>query len=366
MSGPILILGGAGNFGKRIAIALHQRGLPIIIAGRDAAKAAALAARLPGARSVAFDVNTGLAAQLAALQPSVVVNTCGPFQQSDYRVAQACVAQGCHYVDLADGRAFVTGIAALDAAAKARDVSIISGASTVPGLSSAVLAAYRHEFETIASLRYGISPGQRAERGLATTQGIMSYVGKPLRPFAGCSTPAFGWQDIYRQTYPELGTRWMANCDIPDLDLLPAHFGLQHIRFSAGLELAPLHLGLWALSWLVRLGAPLDLPRYAAPLLAASNWFNRCGTAAGGMHMIMTGTGSDGQPHCRRWFIIARAGDGPHIPTIPAILLAERLATGHFTRRGALPCVGLVTLTDYLTALAPYAVQTYADTLAAA
>lgn len=366
MPRPILILGGAGNFGKRIATALHQRSLPIIIAGRDSAKAAALAAQLPGARSIAFDVNTTLAAQLTALQPSVVVNTCGPFQNSNYHVAQACITQGCHYVDLADGRAFVTGIAALDAAAQARDVSIVSGASTVPGLSSAVLAAYRHEFKTIVDLRYGISPGQRAERGLATTQGIMSYVGKPLQPFAGRTTPAYGWQDIYRQTYPELGARWMANCDIPDLDLLPAHFGLQRIQFSAGLELAPLHLGLWALSWLVRLGLPLDLQQHAAPLLTASNWFNICGTAAGGMHMIMTGTGNDGQPHTRRWFIIARHGDGPHIPTIPAILLAEQLATGRFTQRGALPCVGLVTLTDYLAALAPYAVQTYADTLAAA
>ena len=42
------------------------------------------------------------------------------------------------------------------------------------------------------SLRYGISPGQKAERGLATTEGILTYVGKPLRAFAGDDGPPYG------------------------------------------------------------------------------------------------------------------------------------------------------------------------------
>lgn len=359
MPHKVLILGGYGNFGKRIARALVRHGVPVILAGRDKAKAEALATELGTLAEVAvFDANHALAEKLAALQPAVVVNTCGPFQTADYRIAETCIAHRVHYIDLADGRDFVTGIVQLDAAAKSSGVNVISGASTVPGLSSAVLEHYKHEFAGIESMRFGISPGQRAERGLATTQGILTYVGRVLKPFAG-HTSAYGWQDVYRQEYPGLGKRWMANCDIPDLDLLPARYNIPSIQFSAGLELAPLHLGLWALSWLVRLGAPLHLSRYAARLLAASNWFDRFGSADGGMHVILRGHKADGTAHERSWFIVARDGDGPQIPCVPAIILARKLASGEELPTGAQACVGMVTLDEYLAELSPFAVTTY-------
>jgi len=358
---PVLILGGYGNFGKRIAAALARTGVPIIISGRSRDKADALKRQLAsGLVDVScFDAFTALDTTLTTLRPSVVVNTCGPFQTSDYSIAECCIRHGVHYVDLADGRAFVNGITALDAQARQHDVLVVSGASTVPGLSSAVLDHFKAEFAVIDTLTYGISPGQKAERGLATTKGILTYVGKPLKPFPGLRQTVYGWQDLYRQAYPEIGKRWMANCDIPDLDLLPRHYGIKSIQFSAGLELSILHLGLWGLSWLVRTGMPLDLPRFAKPMLAASNWFDRFGSADGGMHIIMTGRDHDGRPHRRTWFIVAFDGHGPQIPTVPAIVLAKRLAHGQIGDRGAKPCVGLVTLDDYLGELRDYPIRTY-------
>ena len=364
MSRKVLILGGYGNFGKRIAQALVKAEIPVIIAGRNRTKTEFMAKELGTLAEVAaFDVNHNLAEQLINLHPCVVVNTCGPFQNADYNVAETCIANGVHYIDLADGREFVTGIKKLDAAAKARGVSVISGASTVPGLSSAVLEHFKHQFSSINTLRFGISPGQKAERGLATTQGILTYVGKPLAPFAG-NTRAYGWQDIYRQEYPGLGKRWMANCDIPDLDLLPPVYCIQSIQFSAGLQLAPLHLGLWALSWLIRLGVPLNLPEQAASLLSASNWFDRLGCADGGMHMIITGTAQDGSPHTIKWFIIAKDGYGPYIPTIPAIVLAKKIANGILPAPGSYPCVALVSLEEYLEELKDYPIYTVINPLA--
>lgn len=349
----VLILGGYGNFGKRIARVLVADGVPVVIAGRNRDKAEELAKQLPDglAEAACFDVKTELDAALERIKPSVVINTCGPFQDSDYGVAESCIRAGVHYIDLADGRDFVTGISALDAAAKARGVAVISGASSVPGLSSAVVEHFKTEFSSIDSLQYGISPGQKAERGLATSQGILSYVGKPLRPFAGQAKRVYGWQRLYRQEYPGLGKRWMANCDIPDLDLFPERYGIKSIRFSAGLELPVLHLGLWGLSWLVRLGVPLNLPRHAALLWKASNLFDRFGSADGGMHVIMRGRNRDGTPHIRRWFLIARNGHGPFIPTVPAIVLARKLAWEERLEAGAYACMGLVRLEEYLAEL---------------
>ncbi len=360
---PVLILGGYGNFGKRIAHALVNALVPVIIAGRNQEKAKALKDKMdtPLVETACFDAFTELGTALEDLKPAVVVNTCGPFQTSDYEISECCIRHGVHYIDLADGRDFVTGITALDEKARSQQVAVISGASTVPGLSSAVLEYFKNEFTQIDHMKFGISPGQKAERGLATTQGILTYVGKPLKQFRGHKSAVYGWQDIYRQEYPTLGKRWMANCDIPDLDLLPERYGLKSIQFSAGLELSFLHLGLWGLSWGIRLGLPLNLPRLASPLLKASNWFDDFGSADGGMHVVLTGKGQDGNPHTRKWFIIATDGFGPHIPTVPAIVLARKMAWGEKLEAGAQPCVGMVSLEEYLAELTDYPIKTYVD-----
>ncbi len=358
---PCLILGGAGNFGKRIAQALVRDQIPVILAGRSQQALEEVRHSLdsPIVHTACFDAFATLNAQLAALAPSSVVNTVGPFQLCDYSIAKTCIDAGVHYIDLADARDFVTGITALDPAATAKNVAVISGASTVPALSSTVVEAHIREFSKIDDMTFGISPGQKAERGLATTQGILSYVGKRLRPFPSCKSHVYGWQDVYRQHFPDIGSRWMANCDVPDLDLLPERYGIGTIRFSAGLELGGLHLGLWALSWLVRMGLPVNLARYARPLLKASNMANRFGSADGGMFVSLRGKDQAGQALTRTWFIIAFDGYGPHIPTVPAILLAKQCARGEMDHRGAKPCVGLISLDAYVAELVDGPVKVY-------
>jgi len=358
----VLILGGYGNFGRRIAAALAKSSIPIIIAGRSENKAAQLADEIkrdnPDAfvEIAIFNVANELPEQLEVLAPKVVINTVGPFQLCDYSIAEACIDKKVHYIDLADARAFVTGISALDEKARKAGVMIISGASTVPGLSSAVLEKYKNDFSEIDSLIYGISPGQKANRGLATTKAIMTYVGRPLKPFAG-HDKAYGWQDLYRQEYPDLGKRWMANCEVPDLDLLPQRYGIKSIRFSAGMELSFMHLGIWLMSWCVRLGVPLNLPNKAAFLLKASNWFDRFGSPDGGMHVVIKGKDLNGNLKEVSWFIIAKEGDGPQIPTIPSIVLAKKLISGELTTTGAEACVGLVTVDEYIFSLKDFSVQ---------
>lgn len=336
MPNEVLVLGATGNFGRRIVEGLKRHDVPVIAArGRKD-----------------FDVHRELGARLDALKPRVVVNTCGPFQASDYDVARACIARGIHYIDLADGRDYVAGIGALDEAAKARGVAVITGASTVPGLASAVVEHFRHEFPRIESMDFGVAPGQKTPRGLATTKAIMTYVGKKLRPFAGNTRPVYGWQSVHRQEFPRIGKRWMANCDVPDLDLLPAHYGIERIRFFAGTELGFLHLGVWLLSWLVRIGIPLDLPRRASLMLKTSNLFDVFGTRDGGMHVILRGGG-----HERRWFVIAKDAHGPQIPCVPAILLAKKLMDGESLKSGAYACVGLVSLDEYMRELSAFSIE---------
>ncbi len=361
----VLILGGYGNFGARIAASLVKDDIPIIIAGRDLEKAEKLRNELKKhvvenkIEIAIFDANKELGKQLEILKPGVVINTIGPFQTADYAIPKICIQHKVNYIDLADARDFVTGITGLDALAKENNVLVVSGASTVPGLSSAVLEHYKNNFATIDSLTYGISPGQKAPRGLATTESILTYLGKPLKPWGDNHKTCFGWQDLYRQDYPELGKRWMANCDIPDLDLFTDKYGIKNIRFSAGMETTALHLGMWFMSYLVRLGLPLNLPKHAKLLLSFSHVFDFLGTANGGMHMLIKGTDKEGKAVEIKWFIVAKDNDGPQIPCIPAIILSKKLVQDKLHVTGAMPCMGIITLDEYMHELKGLSIKQY-------
>lgn len=359
----ILILGGYGNFGKRISAALAKARLPIIISGRDEKKVLNLANELTKKFSnslvevATIDTKNNFSLALKEIKPHLVINTVGPFQTSDYSVAKDCIAQSIHYIDLADGRDFVREISILNRDAQDSGSVVISGASTVPGLSSAVLEKFKTQFSKIDSLTFGIAPGQKAERGLATTKAILTYIGKPIKPSAKSAKARYGWQDLYRIKYPEIGSRWMANCDIPDLDLLPSRYNIDAIRFSAGMESSLLHLGIWSLSWFVRCGVLKNLPNHAQPLLKLSHFFDLFGSDDGGMHVIIKGQDLDGKEKEIKWFIVAKNGDGPQIPTIPAIILAKKIISGNLKKAGASPCVGMVTLDEYFEELKEFNVS---------
>jgi hypothetical protein len=367
LTDAILILGGYGNFGKRIAHTLVKDGYRVIIAGRNNEKAQAvintIKTEFPNAyiNTAIFDAEKELSENLKTIVPKILINTIGPFQSKDYDIAKTCIINGINYIDLADGRDFVTQFETLNEISKENGVIAIAGASTVPALSSAVLENYKNIFSQIDYVKYGIAPGQKAERGLATTKGILGYVGKQLKPAYGSNELRYGWQDIYLQKLPEIGFRWMANCDIPDLDLLPPKYGIKRIEFGAGLELGFMHLGLWGLSWLVRLGLHLKLENYANPMLLIADWFNFIGTDDGGMFVEISGKDNGGAAITVKWAIIAKNGDGPQIPTIPAVILAERICDGEFKDIGATACVALISLEDYVEKLSDFQIEAFSN-----
>ena len=366
----VIVLGGYGLFGSRIARRLaREQGWRVIVAGRDGAAAARLCDELRQSprcaaevRPLACDAHApGLRDCLLGEHTQLVINTCGPFQGQDYTVARAALAAGAHYVDLADGREYVAAFDALDAEARACARLAVCGASTVPGLSAAVVDRYRAEFARLESIDIGISPGNRTPRGLATIAAILGYVGRPV-PWRqdGRRRDITGWQALHRRRYPPpVGARWLAACDVPDLDLFPQRYPqLRALRFRAGLELKRLHFGLWLLSWMVRAGLVRGLDRHARLLKSMSEWFADSGSDTGAMHVDMQGVDAGGNALRLVWHLVASRGDGPEIPATAAVLLARKLAQGRLTVSGAMPCVGLFTLEEFVEALDDHAVDT--------
>jgi hypothetical protein len=342
-----LIIGASGNFGARIVRALcRDPGFQLVAASRRGQP-------VPGAESVAttcLDIEApDFRATLAASMPQLVIHCVGPFQGQDYRVVRAALAAGAHYIDLADGRDFVADFAREnDAAARVARRFACSGASTLPGLSSAVIEHLRTGLSSLDTVQIAISPGQRAARGAATLAAVFSYHGRPLKVWeGGMWQQRWGWMDLTRLRF-DVGRRWGAVCDVPDLAVLPArHPSLRSVRFHAALEVGIQHFALWALAALRRAGLPLPMEKWAGSLDCMARLFDRYAGKWGGMLVSITGTAHDGSRLRRTWQLRAPAMDGPEIPCMAAILLARRLAQASDLPAGAHPCMGLLQLDEF-------------------
>jgi hypothetical protein len=347
----VVVLGGYGNFGARIARALaSDPAIQLVIAGRGLARAQAFAGPL-GASAAALDTtNTDLAAKLRALGAELVIHTAGPFQGQDYAVGRAAAAAGCHYIDLADGRRFVCDFApTLDAVFRQARRSAVTGASTVPALSSAVVDALRPRFSRLDGIHLCIAPAQQAPRGAATIAGVLSYCGAPVQVWKdGRWQQLRGWADPQTVRFAQMKPRRGALCDIPDLELFPARYpDVRDVMFRAALEVGATQSAFAALAALRGWGLPLEGRMLPALLHRTGKLFDWLGTPTGGMVVRLRGEDCDGAPLQLAWHITADGHHGPEIPCMAAILLARRLARGEGLPVGARPCMGLLALFEF-------------------
>lgn len=363
----VLILGAFGTFGRLITDALAQTtDLPIVAAGR----------RLPaapgefraGVRTLAIDAGTLSAAALKQLGPTVLIDTVGPFQKRDRQLAMTCIDLGIHYLDLADDRDFVVNVRALEAAALRRNVLVVSGASTVPALSSAVIENLAGEFSTIEEIDIGIAPGYSGPRGLATIRSVLGYVGRKVPVWREASMGhAPGWSDTKRHRYPApVGRRILSLIDVPDMSLIPPRYpSVRRVAIRAGHEVPPVHHALRLLGVLVRIGLIRDLARHARMMQRMAGWFDGFGSNCGAMHVQLRGRGNDGRRQSRTWTLVAENGDGPRIPTLAAILLTKKLlgvpGYASLALRGATPASNLLSLREFEREWRTLAIRTWTD-----
>jgi short subunit dehydrogenase-like uncharacterized protein len=108
----ILLLGATGFTGGLVAqeLAARARGTRLRwgIAGRDATRLGALAARLPGEPAVVqVDVTDRASLAEMARRTRVLATTVGPYARLGVDVARACAEQGTHYADITGEEGFV-------------------------------------------------------------------------------------------------------------------------------------------------------------------------------------------------------------------------------------------------------------------
>jgi NAD(P)-dependent dehydrogenase (short-subunit alcohol dehydrogenase family) len=348
----IVVIGGYGNFGARVCRALvGHADVELTALGRHPEHAPPDIADDSRIQKIRLDVaSADFPEALRRLTPQIVIHCAGPFQGQSYRVVAASLTAGAHYLDLADGRMFVAHFAERNnAAARSAERLAVSGASTLPALSSAVVDNLADRFNRLQEIELVIAPAQRAPRGAATVAGVFSYAGKPFRWLSdGDWVTAFGWQELRRAHISGVGSRWAAACDVPDLELFPVRYpSVETVEFRAALEVGFQHAALWGAAMLRRVGLPFRIERCAAQLDRLASLFDGLGTERGGMLVSLKGIGQDGRKMRVDWSLIADDNHGPEIPCMAAVLLAKKLVRSEITMRGAMPCLGLLTLAEF-------------------
>lgn len=356
MSLRVMVVGGYGNFGSIVCRHLIDApGIELVVAGRDSdklqRKVDELYSQAPCESWCGDATGPAFTAALRSLGIHLVIHTGGPFQGQSYAVAESCIAAGVNYCDLSDCRAFVNGIRTLDGRAQHAGVAILSGCSSVPTLSTALIDQYRYRFSRIDRIDHGISSSAKMP-GLSTVEGVLAYAGKPIRQLKNGQVHAVpGWLDLTLRRMPGLGTRLLANVDVPDMDIFASRYGAHTLSFKAGagLKLGGLANGLLAQA--LRFGLVRDHAAWAARLHRLGGWFERFGDGKSAMYIDVDGLGAEGQPLFLAMQLTALNDKGPEIPSCAAVALALKLAQGYKPNPGARACVGEVSADEYLAAI---------------
>ena len=173
----------------------------------------------------------------------------GPFDDKEqYNVAKACIyasrnGQVCNYIDLADDSDYVRNIASLNTEAVHAGCVLLSGASTTPAVTSAVVEYFSPGYfgvdarlrpvdtpaliNRLDHLEVNLSVANSAMPGEGTVKSILSYCGKSIQGlYNGSLQEIYGWYRLTPTSFFGIpSSRLCSDVHVPDVSLV---LGVNH------------------------------------------------------------------------------------------------------------------------------------------
>lgn len=329
----VVVLGATGAMGERVCQGLRRWAPGVLVVG----------ANRSGTGHRDFPVRPADVTRAATLAPvlrgaDLLVNAVGPYAYDPTPAVQACIDAGVHYVDLAEGRAFVSAVvrAARARGAARAGIVVAPGASTVPGLVTLLATRWRMDAD-VAALSAWLSMGSRnpVSRGLLT--GLLAPLGRP---------DAEGRRWFTRLARLETDGRRLAfgryPIALPDAGM-PMAVRRVPVRLHVGFDRAALTAALVAAAPLLGRLPPGAVARLAGALRPLAALARPFGTHRGVLAVVARDAAG-----AERGRIEVRARRrGLDVPALPPVWIAARLhAEGALPARGAAGLADLVTLED--------------------
>lgn len=165
---PFLIYGAYGFTGELVAREAVSRGLRPHLAGRDAAALEPLAQEL-GLPWRAFPLEDGAALGAALEEVGAVIHCAGPFVHTWQPMAEACLASGCHYLDITGEADIFLALAELGSAAEEAGVVLLPGVGFDVVPTDCLAAHLARRLPGARSLTLAFHSPSRPSRGTAAT-----------------------------------------------------------------------------------------------------------------------------------------------------------------------------------------------------
>lgn len=141
MTQQVLILGGSGRIGSKVAADLiAHTDVQVTIAGRNLVSGTQISQQLGDrVQFVATDLSNVSGIKDAVSRADLVIHCAGPFHYRDASVLKLCIDQGISYVDVSDHPSFTRKALAYKEEAQAAGVTAIINTGIFPGISNSMV-----------------------------------------------------------------------------------------------------------------------------------------------------------------------------------------------------------------------------------
>ena len=164
----VIVYGATGYTGQLVVDECLSQGMRPLLAGRDAERVRALAER-HGLEWRAASLDDAVALDRVLAGATVVIHCAGPFARTSRPMADACLRNGVHYLDITGEIAVFEALAARDAEARTAGVMLLPGAGFDVVPTDCLAAHLKQRMPSATSLALAFHGGSGLSRGTATT-----------------------------------------------------------------------------------------------------------------------------------------------------------------------------------------------------
>ena len=266
----VVIVGGYGHVGRRLAAVL-QSSRTVVIAGRrtEAAERAATELRVLAAPA-AVDAVTGDGLAAVARPGDVVLNSAGDHR--DAHLFRRSIELGCHYADLTADPLAIAAMLDLDAEATAAGTSALVGIGLAPGATNVLARAALDLLPEADHIDVGLLLSLADGFGPQAVEWTLGAVATPLAmEFRGHPTDVVAFRSRRRLGFGPLGTYPVYEFGFPEQVFLPTSLAVPSVRgwFTLKPTLATRALALTARTRALR--SLLSRPRLRRALVRLSS-----------------------------------------------------------------------------------------------
>ena len=240
----VLLVGGAGNSGRRTAAELLrlEEVEALTLAARSAESAASVAGLLGGrdgkVGTLGLDAADRDGLVHAARNHDVVASCAGPAREVEVSSIRACIESGTPYVSLCDDHVATAESLDLNSAAKEAGVTVISGCGLSPGMTNVLTAYAARSLDRVEEIEIAVAYSLNDSSGDSTLFHLLHELSRDAPYVSEFRTVSGRAGDLPRPVYFPEPVGWVETftCGHPEPLTAPRSYpDLRAIRFRAGL-----------------------------------------------------------------------------------------------------------------------------------